>query len=71
VKSSPYPIDAYKLVAGQQVFMGAIDVMLNAAATELAGSVGRLHLVLNGSYLSARLTVADQTLFRLIEATKH
>jgi hypothetical protein len=76
-KARQYRIDAYKLVAGQQLFMGSIDVTLDAAGTELNGPVlsggqlrGRLHLTLKGSRLSGSMTVADGTLYRLIEVTK-
>ena len=73
-----YRIDAYKLVAGKEDFMGAIDVALNPAGSELDGPVmsgghvrGQLQLVLKGTHLSGRMTQADGTLFRLIELTKH
>jgi hypothetical protein len=73
-----YRIDAYKLVAGQQVFMGAIDVGLDAAGSELDGPVmsggqlrGRLQLRVKGAHLSGRMTLTDGTLYRLIEAAKH
>ena len=72
-----YRIDAYKLVASKEDFMGAIDVALDAGGTELEGPVtsggqvrGKLQLTLNGAQLSGRMNLADGTLFRLIEVTK-
>lgn len=73
-----YRIDAYKVVGGKELFMGAIDVQLDPAHTQLDGPVisggqarGRLHLVLKGTHLSGTMTLADGTLYRLIEADKH
>ena len=73
-----YRIDAYKLVAGKEDFMGAIDVALNPAGSELDGPVmsagqvrGELRLVLKGAHMSGRMIQADGTLYRLIEVTKH
>ena len=73
-----YRIDAYKLVLGQKDFMGAINVALNAAGSELDGPVmsggqvrGQLQLVLKGTHMSGRMIQADGTLYRLIEVTKH
>jgi hypothetical protein len=73
-----YRIDAYKLVAPQQVFMGAIDVGLDATGSELDGLImsggqsrGRLQLSVKGAHLSGRMTLTDGTLYRLIEADKH
>jgi hypothetical protein len=68
-----YRIDAYKLVGGQQVFMGAIDVTLDVAAARLDGKVmngARLQLDLKDTHLSGRMIQADGTLYRLIEVTK-
>ena len=73
-----YRINAYKLVGGKEDFMGAIDVALNSAGSELDGPVmsggqvrGQLQLLLKGAHLSGRMTEADGTLYRLIEVTKH
>src|SRR3954452_8178625 len=67
-----YRLDAYKLVAGRQLFMGSMDLMLDAAGAQLDGSVmsggqshGRLHLALKRAHLSGRMTLADGTLYRL------
>lgn len=72
-----YKVDAYKLVAGKQDFMGAIDVKLDAAGHELDGPVmnngkshGRLQLTLKGRHLSGRMILTDGTLYRLIEVDK-
>lgn len=72
-----YRIDAYKLVLGQKDFMGAINVALNAAGSELDGPVmsggqvrGQLQLVLKGTHMSGRMIQADGTLYRLIEVTE-
>jgi hypothetical protein len=73
-----YRIDAYKLVAGQRDFMGAIDVTLDAAGTHLDGPVmshgqarGRLQLTVAGSHMSGRMITSDGTLYRLIEIDRH
>jgi hypothetical protein len=73
-----YRIDAYKVVDGKKLFMGAIDVQLDPTHTRLDGPVmsggqsrGRLHLTLKGAHLSGRMTQSDGTLYRLIEADKH
>jgi len=73
-----YRIDAYKVVSGKELFMGAIDVQLDPARAQLDGPVmsdgqarGRLHLSLKGTHLSGTMTLADGTLYRLIEADKH
>lgn len=73
-----YKIDAYKVVDGRQLFMGAIEVVLDPAGAQLEGPVmsggksrGRLHMSLKGMHLSGRITLADGTLYRLIEADKH
>src|SRR5690348_1068842 len=73
-----YRIDAYKLVVGKQLFMGAIDVGLDAAGSELDGLVmsggqsrGRLQLSVKNAHLSGRMTLTDGTLYRLIEVDKH
>ena len=73
-----YKIDAYKIVDGKELFMGAIDVMLDPARAHLDGPVmsggqsrGRLHMSLKGAHLSGRMTLPDGTLYRLIEADKH
>ena len=73
-----YRIDAYKLVAGKEDFMGAIDVALDPAGSELDGPVmsggqvrGELRLVLKGTRMSGRMIQADGTLYHLIEVMKH
>jgi len=72
-----YRVDAYKLVAGKEDFMGAIDVTLDAEGADLDGAVisggqfrGRLHMTLKGRHLSGRMTKSNGTLYRLIEADK-
>lgn len=77
-RSRGYRIDAYKLVAGKRSFMGAIDVVLDAAGAGLDGPVmsggqqrGQLHLTLEGTHLSGRMILANGVLYRLIEVDKH
>ena len=72
-----YRIDAYKLVAGHEDFMGAIDVTFDPAAGRLGGAVGKsgrpmgaLQLMLHGTRLTGRMTQPDGTLYRLIDVTK-
>ena len=71
-----YRIDAYTIVAGQKEFMGAIDVTFDPAGHELRSAVGRgapgsLQLTMQGTHLAGTLWLADGTLYRLIEVTKH
>jgi hypothetical protein len=69
-----YRISGYKIVAGSEVFMGLIDVTLDAGGSQLDGAVtggGRLHLGVNGRHLSGTLTLADGTLYRRIAVDKH
>lgn len=69
-----YRIDAYKLVNGRQLFMGAIDVTFDAKSSSLQGPVngnrGAVTFALKGAHLSGRLTLADGTLIRLIEVDR-
>ena len=72
-----YRIDAYKVVGGRPVFMGPIEVTLDAAGIELDGLLvsngktrGRLNLKLSGTHMSGRMTLPDGTLYRLIELTR-
>jgi hypothetical protein len=71
-----YKLDAYKVVGGKELFMGAIDLTfapaLNRLQGTIAGNRGSSHVRLNlkGDHLSGRLTLDDGTLFRLIEVTK-
>ena len=73
-----YKFDAYKVIATQRVFMGSIDVTLDPQGTQLDGlvvnggrSLGQLHLDLIEGHLEGRMTLADGTLYRLIEVEKH
>jgi hypothetical protein len=73
-----YKINAYKLVGGQQLFMGAISLQLDSTSTQLDGPViarnqlqARLHLEIKGTHMSGRMTLPDGRLFRLIEVDKH
>jgi hypothetical protein len=77
-KSRGYRIDAYKLVAGKQIFMGPIDVRFDTATRRLHGllmsggqSRGTVDLTLTGSHLTGTIELPDGTLYRLIEADKH
>jgi len=73
-----YRVDAYKLIAGRQVFMGPIDVMFDRATGQLDGAVvsgtrstGKLRLVLKAGHMSGSIVLSDGTLYRLIEVDKH
>ena len=78
-RASPgrYKLDAYKIVGGRELFMGAIDLKFEPTRTELQGTIvgnrgsSRVRLVLKASHLSGRLTLDDGTLYRLIEVDKH
>ena len=73
-----YTIDAYKLVAGQEQYMGSLDLKLDASGHELAGSnrdrSGVDHpwlFTVRGNHMSGKaLTAPGGQVYRLIEATK-
>ena len=72
-----YRIDAYKLVAGQELFMGAVDVafdsstgLLDGAIVSGAKAVARLRLTLRGARLTGWMTLTDGSLYRLIDVAK-
>lgn len=72
-----YRIDAYRLGAGQEVFMGAVDVafdpatgLLDGAIVSGARAIGRLRLNLRSARLTGRMTLTDGTLYRLIDVAK-
>ena len=71
-----YQIAGYKVVSGQERFMGNVEVGLDAKSGSLSGKTidrsGRSSLwtfVRHNSHLSGRL-ISDGALFRLIEVTK-
>ena len=71
-----YKLDGYKLVNGKELFMGTIEFTFDAGRQELhadvVGSRGSstADLKLSGKHLSGNMTLADGTLFRLIEVDK-
>jgi hypothetical protein len=70
-----YRIDAYKLVTGQEQFMGSIDVsfaggLLDGTAGSGGKVMGRLRLTLRGARLTGRMTLTDGSLYRLIDVAK-
>jgi len=71
-----YKLDAYKVVGGKELFMGAIDLAFDSARSELHGTIvghrgsSEVRLTLKSDHLSGRMTLDDGTLFRLIEVTK-
>jgi hypothetical protein len=77
-KTAPlrYKLDAYKVVGGKELFMGAIDLTFDPAGNALEGAIvgnrgaSRVRLTPKTNHLSGRLTLGDGTLFRLIEVTK-
>lgn len=79
-KTAPehYKLDAYKVVAGQEQYMGPIDFMLDASSHLLSGSnrdrAGVVHpwlFTIKGAHISGKaLTAPDGQVFRLIEVTK-
>ena len=71
-----YQIAGYKVVGGQEQFMGNVDIALDRNNGNLSGSTidrsGRSsswNFVRQGNHMSGRLT-SDGALFRLIEVTK-
>jgi hypothetical protein len=67
-----YKLDAYKIVGGKELFMGAMDLRFDPVGHALAGTIAgnRVRLTLKANHLSGRLTLGDGTLFRLIEVDK-
>ena len=71
-----YRFDAYKLVDGKELFMGAIDFIFDPARGQLdATIVGKrgsatARLALKANHLSGSMNLADGTLYRLIEVDK-
>jgi hypothetical protein len=73
-----YHVDAYKIVAGQELFMGPLELSLDASAHLLAGSnrdrsrVGHPWLfTISGNHMSGKaLSAPGGQVFRLIEVTK-
>jgi hypothetical protein len=72
-----YQIDAYKLVAGQELFTGVVDVafdpatgLLDGAIASRAKAVAQLRLNLRGARLTGRMSLTDGTLYRLIDVAK-
>ena len=74
--SGRYKLDAYKVVGGRELFMGAIDLTFEPALNRLQGTItgnrgaSAVRLDLKANHLSGRLMLADGTLFRLIDVTK-
>ena len=73
-----YRIEAYKVVGGQEQYMGPIDMTLDASGQLLSGSnrdrLGIEHpwlFTLRGTHMSGRaLTAPAGKIFRLIEIDK-
>jgi hypothetical protein len=74
-----YRIDAYKLVGGQELFTGPLDVRLDRSGHELAGSnrdrAGVDHpwlFTVDGKHITGRaLTAVSGHVFRIIEIDRH
>jgi hypothetical protein len=73
-----YTINAYKIVTGQEQFMGLLDLRLDASGHELAGSnrdrSGVDHpwlFTIGGKHMTGKaLTAPGGRIYRLIEVTK-
>lgn len=71
-----YRLDAYKILAGKELYMGAIDLSFVPSASQLRGTIASSRgsstvlLDLKGNHLSGRLTLTDGTLYRRIEVDK-
>lgn len=70
-------MDAFGLVAGEQIFMGPVDVRFDPATRFLDGTLisggqsgGTVHLKLTGKHLNANVRLPNGMLYRLIEADK-
>ena len=74
-----YRLDAYKVVNGQEQYMGPINFSLDASGHELIGSnrdrAGVVHpwlFTVRGAHISGKaLTGPNGQVFRLIEVDKH
>jgi hypothetical protein len=71
-----YRFDAYKLVGGKELFMGAIDFTFDLEQRKLRATIvgnrgsASAGLALKVNHLSGSMTLADGTLYRLIEVDK-
>ena len=71
-----YRLDGYKVVNGKELFMGTIEFMFDAGRQQLHANIvgtrgsSTADLKLSGMHLSGNMTLADGTLFRLIEVDK-
>jgi len=71
-----YHFDAYKLIDSKEVLMGAIDFIYDPARSELNATIvgnrgsATSRLALTARHLSGSMTLADGTLYRLIEVDK-
>lgn len=76
VGAGRYRLDGYKVVNGKELFMGAIDFAFDAMRQQLHANISGARgsstadLKLSGKHLSGNMTLADGTLFRLIEVDK-
>jgi hypothetical protein len=70
-----YRIDAYKIIGGKQLFMGAIQVTFDPDRSELEGTIAgvrgsaQVRFTLKGQQLSGQMML-DGTLYRVIEVDK-
>ena len=74
--ANQYRFDAYKLVEGKELFMGAMDFTFDPDREELRAAIvgnrgsARARLALKANHLSGSMSLADGTLYRLIEVDK-
>jgi hypothetical protein len=71
-----YRVDGYKIVAGEQIFMGSLDLSrdgdrLTGSNTDRAGIVHPWIFTLKGRHMSGRaLSSVNGPVFRLVEVDK-
>ena len=71
-----YRLEGYKLVNGKELFMGTIEFTFDAGRQQLHADIvgtrgsSTADLKLSGNRLSGNMTIADGTLFRLIQVEK-
>ena len=71
-----YRVDAYKVVAGKELFMGMIEFTYDPTRGELHATVvgnrgsSSAQLTLKANHMSGNMTLGDGTLYRLIEVDR-
>jgi len=76
IAPATYRFEAFKLVEGKEEFLATIDLAFTPARQALDGTVGgprgsaHVRMTLKNKHLSGSMTLADGTLYRLIEVDR-